>query len=92
LYPIEDLKVIYAAGHISGNALALISPWLEAESLHAYQTVFKLYDHLHELYSDSNKERNARQAFKNLVMKKGQTFQEFYTLFLCYVADSNIGP
>jgi hypothetical protein len=52
--------------------------------------MFELYDHLHKLYSDSNKEYNARQAFKNLVMKKGQTFQEFYTLFLYYIADSNI--
>ena len=32
------------------------------------------------------------QTFKNLVMKKGQTFQEFYALFLQCVADGNISP
>jgi hypothetical protein len=75
---------------VSGNALALISPRLEASNLYIYGTVAELYDHLYELYGDPNKERNARQAFKNLVMKKGQTFQEFYTLFLRHVADGNI--
>ena len=52
----------------------------------------ELYDHLEELYGDSNKERNARQVFKTLAMKKGQTFQEFYALFLRYIADGNISP
>jgi NCAIR mutase (PurE)-related protein len=45
---------------------------------------------LEELYGDPNKERNARQGFKDLVMKRGQTFQEFYAQFLRLVADGNI--
>jgi hypothetical protein len=90
-YPTEDLKIIYVAGRVNGAALALISPRLGASNSHAYQTVEELYEHLYELYGDPNKERNARQAFKDLVMKKGQTFQEFYALFLRYVADGNIG-
>jgi hypothetical protein len=89
-YPTEDLKIIYAAGRVSGNALALISPRLEATSRHAYDTVDELYEHLYELYGDPNKERNARQAFKHLTMQKGQTFQEFYAMFLRYVADGNV--
>jgi hypothetical protein len=89
-YPTEDLKIIYAAGRVSGDALALISPRLNTEGPHAYKTVQGLYDHLYELYGDPNKERNARQAFKDLMMKKGQTFQEFYALFLRYIADGNI--
>ncbi|KAI9786226.1 MAG: hypothetical protein M1839_007636 [Geoglossum umbratile] len=32
-YPTEDLKIIYAAGRISGDALALISPRLDTNSL-----------------------------------------------------------
>jgi hypothetical protein len=51
-----------------------------------------LYEHFDELYSDPNKEHNVRQAFKDLIMKKGQIFQEFYILFLRYVADGNINP
>ncbi|KAH0562802.1 hypothetical protein GP486_002574 [Trichoglossum hirsutum] len=45
-----------------------------------------------KLYYDSNKEQNAWQAFKDLTIKKEQTFQEFYAIFLRYVADSNISP
>jgi hypothetical protein len=45
-----------------------------------------------ELYGDPNKERNARQAFKDLTMEKTQAFQEFYALFLRHVADGNISP
>ncbi|KAH0553477.1 hypothetical protein GP486_006453, partial [Trichoglossum hirsutum] len=37
-----------------------------------------LYKYFDELYGDSNKEKNAHYAFKELAMKKGQTFQEFY--------------
>ena len=75
---------------MSDNALALISLQLKALNSHIYNTVTELYKHLDELYSDLNKECNARQAFKDLVMKKGQTFQKFYTLFLHYIANGNI--
>jgi hypothetical protein len=91
-YPTEDLKIIYAASRTSGDALALISPRLSAANRHAYETLDELYEHLEELYGDPNKERNARQAFKDLTMKKGQTFQEFYAIFLRHVADGNISP
>jgi hypothetical protein len=89
-YLTEDLKIIYTTGQVSGNTLALISPQFEASNPHIYDTVTELYEHLYELYGNLNKERNAQQVFKNLVMKKGQTFQEFYTLFLCYVTNGNI--
>jgi hypothetical protein len=75
---------------VSGDALALISPRLDAANHHAYRTVEELYEHLDELYGDPNKERNARHTFKELAMKKGQTFQEFYTTFLRCIADGNI--
>jgi Zinc knuckle len=89
-YPSEELKIIYVSGRVGGDALALISPRLDEASRHAYTTVAELYTHLEELYGDPNKERNARQALKDLVMQKGQTFQEFYALFLKHVADGNV--
>ena len=75
-----------------GKALTLISPRLDPGSQHVYQTVSELYNHLYELYGDPNKERNARPVFKDLAMKKADTFQEFYAEFLRCVADSNISP
>jgi hypothetical protein len=54
--------------------------------------VKELYEHLDELYGDPNKEKNARHTFKELTMKKGQTFQEFYAIFLRCIADGNISP
>ena len=77
---------------MSGDALALISPRLDATNHHAYAMVRKLYEHLDELYGNPNKEKNARHVFRKLVMKKGQTFQEFYATFLCCIADGNISP
>jgi len=91
-YPTEELRIIYTAGRMSGDALALISPRLGADNHHAYTTVAELYEHLNELYGDPNKERNARHTFKELAMKKGQTFQEFYATFLRCIADGNIDP
>ena len=52
--------------------------------------VAELYDHLSKLYGDPNKEWNARQVFIDLIMKKTDTFQEFYNEFLRYVANDNI--
>ena len=75
---------------MEGNALALVSPRLNPANRHAYHTIQELYEHLEELYGDPNKERNTRQGFKDLVMKRGQTFQEFYAQFLRLVADGNI--
>ncbi|KAH0556712.1 hypothetical protein GP486_005498, partial [Trichoglossum hirsutum] len=69
---------------MSSNALTLISPRLSTANCHAYETVDKLYEHLYELYGDPNKEHNACQAFKDLAIKKGQFFQEFYAAFLYY--------
>ncbi|KAH0548129.1 hypothetical protein GP486_008142, partial [Trichoglossum hirsutum] len=91
-YLTEDLKIIYVAGRVSGDALALILPRLRATNQHAYETINELYEHLEELYGDLNKEHNACQAFKDLTMKKEQTFQEFYSTFLRCVADGNISP
>jgi hypothetical protein len=92
IYQTEDLKIIYVSGRIGGYILILISPCLNQDGRYAYETVRELYTHLEELYGDPNKERNTRQAFKELSIKKGQTFQEFYTLFLRHIADGNINP
>ncbi|KAH0551105.1 hypothetical protein GP486_007549 [Trichoglossum hirsutum] len=91
-YLTKDLKIIYVAGRVSGDAFTLISSCLRAMNWHAYETIDKLYGHLEELYGNPNKERNACQAFKDLTMKKKQTFQEFYLMFLRCVANRNISP
>jgi Zinc knuckle len=89
-YPTEELKVIYVASRLEGNALSLVTPRLDTDNHHAYQNIKDLLEHLKELYADPNKVRNARYTFKDLYMKKGQTFQEFYGYFLRLVADGNI--
>ncbi|KAH0558480.1 hypothetical protein GP486_004861 [Trichoglossum hirsutum] len=91
-YPTEDLQIIYAAECVSSDTLTLISPCLSTANCHAYEIIDELYEHLYELYGDLNKEHNTRQAFKDLAMKKGQSFQEFYAAFLHYITDSNISP
>jgi hypothetical protein len=92
IYQIEDLKIIYISGCIDSYTLILISLYLNQDSQYIYETVRELYIHLEELYSNPNKEYNTWQAFKELSIKKGQTFQEFYTLFLRYIVDGNINP
>jgi hypothetical protein len=91
-YPTEELRIIYVAGHVSSDALTLILPRLDAVNHYVYTTVKELYEHLDELYGNLNKEKNARHTFKELTMKKGQTFQEFYPTFPCYIANGNISP
>ena len=89
-YQSEDLKVIYVAGLLEGNALALVTSRLDPDNLLYYSTVTELYAHLLELYGDPNRTRNARQEFKQLIMCKDQPFQEFYANFLRLVADGDL--
>ena len=73
-YPTERIKVIYIAGLLQGNALALVSPRLNPNHGNHYQFATELYTHLEELYADPNRAQNARAEFKRLYMKKNQTF------------------
>jgi hypothetical protein len=57
-------------GRATGEALVLIFPCLEVMSHYRYTTITELYEHLDELYSDLNREHDAHQAFKDLVIKK----------------------
>jgi hypothetical protein len=91
-YPSEELKIIYVASRLEGNALSLVTPRLDEDNIHAYQTIKDIYEHLKELYADPNKARNARAEFKKLFIKKEQTFQEFYAQFLRLVSNGNIAP
>jgi hypothetical protein len=77
---------------MSNDALALISPCLNTINHYAYATIREPYEHLNKLYGDLNKKKNACHAFKELTMRKKQIFQEFYAMFLCYIADGNISP
>ena len=89
-YTTKDLRVIYVAGLLQGDALALVTPRLDPDHACYYGTVKELYRHLSELYADPNRARNARAEFKKLYMKKDQAFQEFYAQFLRLTADGNI--
>jgi hypothetical protein len=89
-YPSEELKIIYIASRLEGNALLLVTPRLDEDNVHIYQTLRDIYEYLKELYADPNKARNARAEFKKLFMKKEQTFQEFYAQFLRLVSNGNI--
>ena len=81
---------MYVVSRLSSKALTLVSLYLNQSNRYMYQMVTELYDHLGELYGDLNKEWNARQVFKDLIMKRTDTFQEFYNEFLRYVANDNI--
>jgi len=89
-YTTDELKLIYVAGLLEGDALALVSTRLDPDHPQYYGSEVKLYEHLRELYADPNKEKNARTDFKRLFMKKDQTFQVFYATFLRLVADGHI--
>ena len=69
-YATEDMKVIYVASLLEGNALALITPRMDKDYACYYQTMKELLGHLVELYADPNRAKNARSEFKKLYMKK----------------------
>ena len=58
-YQNEDLKVIYIAGLLEGNVLALVTSRLDPDNSLYYSNVKELYTHLFELYGDPNRTCNA---------------------------------
>ena len=72
------------------DTLALTSTRLDLDHPQYYGSELELYQHLQELYGDPNKEKNARTEFKKLYIRKDQTFQVFYAMFLRLVADGKI--
>ena len=69
-YATKDIKVIYVASLLEGNALALITPRMDKDYACYYQIVKELLGYLVELYADLNRAKNARSEFKKLYMKK----------------------
>jgi hypothetical protein len=90
LYPTESRKIIYVTGLLRSPAYDLISPRLDQSNPTTYTTIAELYEHMTELWSNPNKQRDARSAFRKLVMEKGVKFQEFYAEFSRLVAEGHI--
>ncbi|KAH0559265.1 hypothetical protein GP486_004220 [Trichoglossum hirsutum] len=60
----EELQIIYATGHVSGDTLILILPYLDSVNYHIYKSVKELYKYLDKLYGNPNKEKNTYYTFK----------------------------
>jgi len=90
MYPTESRKIIYVTGLLRSPAYDLISPRLDQDNPTAYTTIDELYEHMAELWSNPNKQKDARAAFRKLVMDKGVKFQDFYAEFSRLVAEGRI--
>ncbi len=90
MYPTESRKIIYVTGLLRSPAYDLISPRLDLSNPRAYTTVNELYEHMGELWSNPNKQRDARAAFRKLTMDKTDNFQAFYAEFTRLVAEGHV--
>ena len=90
MYPTEARKVIYVTSLLRSPAYDLISPRLDQSHPQTYATITELYEHMGELWSNPNKQKDARAAFRKLAMDKTDKFQEFYAEFTRLVAEGHI--
>lgn len=90
LYPTEARKIAYVAGLLRGTAYSMISPRLDDAKPDAYRTITDFYEHMVSIWSNPNKVKDARAAFRALSMGKTRTFQEFYAEFSRLVAEGQI--
>ena len=90
MYPTESRKIVYVTGLLQSPAYDLISPRLDSNNPHAYTTIGELYEHMEELWSNPNKQKDARAAFRKLEMDKTDKFQAFYAEFSRLVAEGHI--
>lgn len=83
-------KCAYIYGRTVGDAQQHLYPRWKRTSKERYQTPEEMIQTLADIYRDPEEEENARLAYLDLEMRRGQLFSEFYTQFLHLAGTANI--
>jgi len=85
-YPTEKSKVGYIFGRTEGDAAVHLEPGMTNET---FLTTDQVFDFLELIYGDPDRELNAREEYRSLIMGK-LDFNEFITKFRQLASRANI--
>jgi hypothetical protein len=82
LFPTDASKFGYAVSYIAGDAMESLEPFLEDDAIAPITTLDELFEFLRGFYKDPTEQQRAKNDFRDLTMKQGQSFREFLTQFV----------
>jgi Zinc knuckle len=89
-YPSTHAQMLYVFGRTSGDAQKHLQARYRPGSINRFQDACDMIEHLASIYTNPNRERDAKHQYNSLRMKSSETFLEFQTKFLHLAGEGNI--
>lgn len=89
-YPSAHAQMLYVFGRTSGDAQKHLQARYRVGAINRFQTAQGMIDHLASIYTNPNREREAKYLYNRLQMKSSESFVEFQTKFLHLAGEGNI--
>ncbi len=77
----ENICIVYVISRLEDDAAEHIFAWHHHDALHSYILIYKLFEHLKEIYDDQNKNRKCRRKY-NALRQAEKSFNVFYFNFM----------
>ena len=89
-YNIEALKMAYTENRTGGDAAKYLAPRLRDAAVDKFETADEIFEYLELIYLDLNRLRNAKNEFRRLIIRKGDTYHGFLIKFLHLTGEAQI--
>ncbi len=77
----ENICIVYVISRLENDAAEHIFAWRRHDALHSYISIYKLFEHLKEIYNELNKNRKCRHEY-NTLKQTDKLFNIFYFDFM----------
>jgi len=77
----ETICIVYVISRLEDDAAEHIFAWCHHDALHSYISIYKLLEHLEEIYENQNKNRKCRCKY-NILRQADKFFNVFYFNFM----------
>jgi len=90
-FPTEARRIAYVYGRTIGEAQEILEPRMPRVNPNApWQSVEEMFETLDSAYGEADPVGTAKKTFRNLFMKKDQTFPQFHVKFLAAASKGQI--
>ncbi len=77
----ENICIVYVISRLEDDAAEHIFAWHHHDASHSYISIYKLFEHLKEIYDELNRNRKCRREY-NALRQTDKSFNVFYFDFM----------
>ncbi len=77
----ETICIVYIMSRLKSDAAKHIFAWRCFDSLNSFTLIYKLFNHLKEIYDELNKNRKSQREY-NILRQADKSFNVFYLIFM----------